>query len=118
MSLTAEDIEHFRRLEHERERTLAQGYTVSRIPINADHEKWLEYKKFEKLAKSLRSGVAPGNEQAVGQLPSLPLATLMATPRSAFTNQEQNMMLNLLLGSSAHVSSKDGRPCVLSRIDR
>lgn len=120
MALTAEDIAYFRQLDHERKRTLAQGFTISDIPINTDHEKWLEYQKLEKLVKSLEASAAPGNEQAVGQFPSLPLAaaTLMATPRSPFPNQEPNMLLNLLLRYTANVSSEYGLSCVLPRIDR
>lgn len=106
MELTPEDIAYFRRLDHDRDRALAQGYTASNIPISEKHEMWLEFKKIERLLNGPQSAPAPGHEHAVAQFPSSQLATSMATPRSAFPNPEQNMMLNLLLGPAAQVSSK------------
>ncbi|KAJ0107645.1 hypothetical protein J7T55_007837 [Diaporthe amygdali] len=104
MKLTPDDIATFEELDHQRDRVLAQGYTVSQIPINADHEKWIEYKKWKKF-KSLQPGAEPGNEHAAGQLSSLPLASLMATPRSTTPNQVPNTMLDLLLGVATHNAS-------------
>lgn len=106
MVLTFEDVAKFDQLEHDRYRVLAQGYTTSQIPINADHEKWLEYKELKKRLNSPQSRAAPGNEHAAAQPASPPLTNLMAMTRSTFPNQEQNMMLDLLLGSASHVSSK------------
>lgn len=111
MELTPEDIAYFRQLDHDRDRALAQGFTTSNIPVSEKHEKWIEYKKIEKLVHSPQSIPAPRNEHVIAQFPSPPLATSMATPRSAFPNQEQNMMLNLALGPTAQVSSK-ARFCV------
>lgn len=104
LSLTPDDIAYFRQLDHDRERALAQGWTTSRIPVNPDHEKWVEYKKLEKLFKSQRPGETSDNQHAVAQSPSPASTTLMTAPQSGIPSQEQNMMFNLWLGAAANVS--------------
>lgn len=109
MKLTLDDIARFEGLENDRDRALAQGYTGSGIPTSPDHKKWIEYnqlKQFRWPLKSSQPGEAPGNESAAGRSPSPQLTSMVAMPRSTIPNQVPNMMLDLLLGAAAHVSSK------------
>lgn len=103
MTLTPDDIARFQELDHDRERVLAQGYTVSQIPINANHEKWIEYKNWKQSVKRSQLGAVPGNEHAAWQS-TMPLTSIMAMPSSATSNQLPNMMLDLVLGTATHVS--------------
>lgn len=106
LPLTPEDIAHFHQLEHDRDRALAHGYTISNIPVNPDHEKWLKYKELKKLLNSQRYGPAPSNEHTVGQFQCPPSTNLMAALQPMFASQEQNMIWNLLLDAAASVRLK------------
>lgn len=105
MILTPDDIAKFEELDQQRERVLAQGYTVSQIPINANHEKWIEYKRWKQSDKSPQPAAVLGNEHTAGQLASLSPSSLVTMPHSTIPNQFPNMM-NLLHGAAAHVSPK------------
>lgn len=104
---TPEKYAEYEELDRQRKRMLAQCYTNSEIPMDADHGKWIEFRKqWEQLVKSLQPGAAHGSEHAAGQLQTLPLTSPVGWPRSTIPNQVPNTMMELFLGAAAHVSSK------------
>lgn len=119
MMFTPEKEAEYEELRRQRQRMLTQCYTNCEIPMDAEHGKWIEFRKqWEKFVKSLPPGAVPGNEQAAGHALSPPLTSPLGWPRPTISNQVPNTMMELLLGAAAHVSSKSlSLPRALSGTD-
>lgn len=101
--LTPEKKAEYEELDRMRQRMLTQCYTNCEIPMDADHGRWIEFRKqCEQFLKHAQPGAAPGNQHVAGQLQPLPLTGPGGWPRSTLSNQMQNM--EFLLGFAANVS--------------
>lgn len=109
MTVTAEAEAYYRQLDRQRQRMLEQSFTNSSIPINSDHQKWLEN-------KSLQSAATPGHDRPTAPLPSSSPTALVTMPTSTFPNHDQSVMMNQLPGFAAQVGSRACPPVYCSEL--